>query len=641
MSPVPGRAELAGKRVLVVGLARSGMAAADVLSRVGGEVVGFDRNEALEAGRLVEVGVEVHLGQEEKTLLQGIDLVVKSPGVPGQTLLVEGARERDIPVWSEIELGSRLLDNPILGVTGTNGKTTTSELLGAMFRAAGTPVEVAGNVGRPLTSLVGRVTPDAWIVCELSSFQLEDVHTLEPRVGVLLNLEPDHLDRHGTFDAYSDTKLRMFEHQGADDTAIVPRGFGAIPGSAARVEFAADDELPAEPRIPGPHNRENAVAATVAARSAGIGDEAIARALLSFEGVAHRIELVRELRGVRYVNDSKATNVAAARRALASFPGSRLHVILGGRGKHEPYEPLAEAFGPGDSAYLIGEAAEEIVAVISCRRCSVHRLRHARGGTRCGREGRGSRRRRPALAGVRELRPVPRLRGTRRFLPRARWSAHVKGDGHGDQRLVAFVTLGLVAFGLVMVYSATSASAAIGNGDPMSFLKRQAVYALIGIALMTIASRFDYHRLRYLAPLLLLAAFVLCTAVLVLGPAINGARRWFLVGPASFQPSELAKLALCLFAAAYLARRRAPKTFGELFKPLGLLTVVFCGLIVVEPDLGTTITICGMMLAILLVAGVPIRLLAIASVLALGMGLLAIYIEPYRRARVFSFLDPW
>jgi cell division protein FtsW len=206
---------------------------------------------------------------------------------------------------------------------------------------------------------------------------------------------------------------------------------------------------------------------------------------------------------------------------------------------------------------------------------------------------------------------------------------------------VAFLTLGLVAFGLVMVYSATSASAAVGDGDPMSFLKRQAVYASIGVVLMTVASRFDYHRLRYLAPPLLLAAFVLCAAVLVVGPSINGAHRWFIVGPASFQPSELAKLALCLFAAVYLARRRPPRTFGELVKPLGLLTFVFCGLIVVEPDLGTTITICGMMLAILLVAGVPIRLLALASFLALGLGLLAIYIEPYRRARVFSFLDPW
>jgi cell division protein FtsW len=217
----------------------------------------------------------------------------------------------------------------------------------------------------------------------------------------------------------------------------------------------------------------------------------------------------------------------------------------------------------------------------------------------------------------------------------------VKGDGHAEQRLVAFVTLGLVAFGLVMVYSATSASAALGNGDPMSYLKRQAVYAFIGVVFMILASRLDYHRLRFFAPPLLLISFVLCTAVLVAGPAINGARRWFIVGPASFQPSELAKLSLCLFAAVYLARRRPPRTLGELLKPLGLLTAIFCGLIVLEPDLGTTITLCGMMLAIFLVAGVPARLLAAASLLALVMGLAAIWVEPYRRARIFSFLDPW
>jgi cell division protein FtsW len=217
----------------------------------------------------------------------------------------------------------------------------------------------------------------------------------------------------------------------------------------------------------------------------------------------------------------------------------------------------------------------------------------------------------------------------------------VKRDGHADQRLLVFLTLGLVAFGLVMVYSATSASAALGDGDPMSFLKRQAAYALIGVVLMTLAARFDYHRLRYLAPPLVLTALVLCVAVLAIGPPINGARRWFVVGPASFQPSELAKLALCLFAAAYLARRRPPQTLGQLAKPLGLLTAVFAGLIVVEPDLGTTITLCGMMLAIFLVAGVPTRLLLAASAIAIALGVLAIWIEPYRRARVFSFLDPW
>ena len=217
----------------------------------------------------------------------------------------------------------------------------------------------------------------------------------------------------------------------------------------------------------------------------------------------------------------------------------------------------------------------------------------------------------------------------------------MKAQGQFDQRLLALVTLGLVAFGLVMVYSATSASAALGNGDPMSYLKRQAIYALLGVVAMTALARFDYHRLRYLAVPLLLTAFALCAAVLVVAPEINGARRWFLLGPASFQPSELAKLALCLFAAVYLARRRAPRTFGELLRPLGLVTAVFCGLIVLEPDLGTTIAVCVMMLAILLVASVPVRLLAVAAVLAAGVGMIAIWAEPYRRARVFSFLDPW
>jgi cell division protein FtsW len=210
-----------------------------------------------------------------------------------------------------------------------------------------------------------------------------------------------------------------------------------------------------------------------------------------------------------------------------------------------------------------------------------------------------------------------------------------------DQKLLVLITLALVAFGLVMVYSATSTSATLGNEDPMSFLKRQSAYALLGIVAMAVASRLDYHGLRYLAGPLLLVAFVLCAAVLVVGPAINGAHRWFLIGPASFQPSEIAKLALCLFAAAYLSRRSAPRTLGGLMKPLGLLAAIFCGLVLLEPDLGTTISLCGMLLAIFFVAGVPARLLAVGSALALAIGTVAIWAEPYRRARVFSFLDPW
>jgi cell division protein FtsW len=210
-----------------------------------------------------------------------------------------------------------------------------------------------------------------------------------------------------------------------------------------------------------------------------------------------------------------------------------------------------------------------------------------------------------------------------------------------EQRALVLVTLGLVAFGLVMVFSATSASAALGDGDPMAYLVRQSVYAILGVAGMVAASWLDYRRLPLLAPALLLLALALCAAVLVLGPEINGARRWFLLGPASFQPSELAKLALCLFTAAYLARRRAPRTLGELAKPIGVLTLGFAALILLEPDLGTTITLCGAVLAILLVAGTPARVLALATLLAGAGAAAAIWAEPYRRARFLSFLDPW
>ena len=357
--------ELAGKRVLVVGLARAGLGAVHALGHAGARVVGFDRDESLDVGRLRAGGVEVHLGSEEETLLQGIDLVVKSPGVRADAPLVAGARARDIPVWDELELGARLLSNPILAVTGTNGKTTTTALLGEMLRSGGRTVEVAGNIGRALTSLVGEIEPDAWIACEVGVFQLDDMQVFHPRIGVLVNLEPDHLDRYDDFEAYAATKLRMFELQNEDDIAIVPRGFGPVRGAARRVEFAGDDPLPAEPLIPGAHNRENAAAATLAARAAGVADEDIARALRSFRGVEHRIEEIATVAGVRYVNDSKATNVAAALRAVAALRPASLHVILGGRGKNESYAPLADALGPGDRAYLIGEASDEIAAALA------------------------------------------------------------------------------------------------------------------------------------------------------------------------------------------------------------------------------------------------------------------------------------
>jgi UDP-N-acetylmuramoylalanine--D-glutamate ligase len=330
------------RRALVLGLARSGQAAVAALERRGVEVHAVDRK----------------LGNEDPAAVAGVDLLVKSPGVPGESPVVRAAREHGVPVWSEVELGYRLLDrNPLLGVTGTNGKTTTTELLGAILRAAGRRVEVAGNVGTALTEVADRIEPGVSVVCELSSFQLEDVHELRCDVAVLLNLEPDHLDRHGSFEAYRDAKLRIFERARAK---VAPRGFG-IEGA---VEFAADDELPAEPRIPGMHNRENAAAATAAARAAGIDDTAIAEALRTFPGVAHRLELVRELHGVRYVNDSKATNTAAARRGVAAYDAP-LHLILGGSLKGEDFGPFARGLpATVRSIHLIGEAADELAAAL-------------------------------------------------------------------------------------------------------------------------------------------------------------------------------------------------------------------------------------------------------------------------------------
>ena len=331
-------------KVLVYGLARSGHAAAARLAERGDEVVPVDRS----------------LGNEgDLALLDGVALLVKSPGVPGERPLVETARKRGIPVWSELELGWQLLapaGTRFVGVTGTNGKSTTSELLGAIFRAAGRNVVVAGNIGTPLSS----ITAADWVSCEVSSFQLEDVHAFACEVAVLLNIEPDHLDRHGSLEAYRAAKLRIFERA---RQAVVPRGSG-LPGT----EFAADDPLPAEPLIRGAHNRENAAAATAAARAAGIGDEAIAAALATFPGVRHRLEPVGEAAGVRYVNDSKATNVAATRRALAAYAGEPVHLILGGSAKGESFAPLADAIGPNvRSIHLVGDAAPALAQSLGGR----------------------------------------------------------------------------------------------------------------------------------------------------------------------------------------------------------------------------------------------------------------------------------
>jgi UDP-N-acetylmuramoylalanine--D-glutamate ligase len=341
---------------LVVGLARSGVAAARML-RGHGEVLACDRRRPE-----LPPDFDAELGTDGVHLLDRAAVVVKSPGVPADAPVVAAARKRDVPVMGELELAWRLLPNRFVAVTGTNGKTTTVELVGAIWREAGLPVAVAGNVGTPLASLVGELDDAATVVCEVSSFQAEDSVEFAPDTAVLLNLSEDHLDRHGTFEAYREAKLRLFARQRAEQLAIAPKGL-KLPGRARRKEFGDPAELPLAPeeiRLRGPHNLENAMAASAAALSNGVPERAVADALRRFAGVPHRLEEVGQVNGVLYVNDSKATNVSAAVRGIESFDGG-VHAILGGSLKGGDFTGLQEVVASRCRAcYLVGEAAGQL-----------------------------------------------------------------------------------------------------------------------------------------------------------------------------------------------------------------------------------------------------------------------------------------
>jgi UDP-N-acetylmuramoylalanine--D-glutamate ligase len=363
MSSSGSRPPLPQGPFLVVGLARSGQAAARLLAGRGETVVAIDSGAPEGAERLRELGVEVHLDGDWSEYADSAGCVVKSPGVPREAPAVARALALGADLIGELELAWRLLPNPFVAVTATNGKTTVAELLGHIWRSADRPVTVAGNVGTPLSSLVGQIPDEATVICECSSFQLEDSTDFAPDCALLLNLAPDHLDRHGNLEAYRAAKLRIFTKQKPGQWALIdssdPGLAGVRPGGLGRVIDLAGAPLPQLPEdsaLAGEHNRRNARAALTAALAMKIPRPQAEAALRTFPGLPHRVELVARRGGVAYVNDSKATNPAAAVAAIGSF--DRVRLIAGGSLKGERFGELAAPVAEHCPAvYLTGPAA--------------------------------------------------------------------------------------------------------------------------------------------------------------------------------------------------------------------------------------------------------------------------------------------
>jgi len=375
-------AQLRGARVVVVGMARSGVAAAELLVEKGASVRAVDQN-TVDVPRLAELGIAIE--PQSEAAFAGADLIVLSPGVPADLAIFESARRLGVRLIGDLELASWFLEGEIVGITGANGKTTTTALTGHILHHSGIPSQVGGNIGTPPASMVKTSRAGQWNVLELSSFQLETIEAFRAHIGAVLNVTPDHLDRHHTFEQYAGAKARLFVNQrdgdfavlNADDAtcrAYAGRGAGqpvwfsstqaVTPGAYlaggqillnGQVLMKAD-EVP----LRGMHNVENVMAAGVVAHLAGASHPQIRSAVMTFPGVEHRIEFVRDWNGVAWYNDSKATNVDATLKSIAAFPGG-LWVILGGKDKGSDYTPLAEPLKANAHAVLlIGAAADKI-----------------------------------------------------------------------------------------------------------------------------------------------------------------------------------------------------------------------------------------------------------------------------------------
>jgi UDP-N-acetylmuramoylalanine--D-glutamate ligase len=394
--------DLDNKRVLVVGLGKSGVASALFLKSRGARVTVSDARPTDQLGDgipwLLDHGITVETGGHGERTFQGQDLIVVSPGVPVSAPSLVQARALGEPVIGEIELAAQFLSSPMVALTGSNGKTTTTTLVGEILKASGFPTLVGGNIGTPAISLVEQATPDSIVVLEVSSFQLETIQTFRPKVAVILNITADHLDRHQTFAAYADAKARIFENQQPADFTVLNADDPASPELAGRTKaqvfrFSRTQEIEAgayvdrgaaakdqivfrdangrqpimavsEIPLKGSHNVENVLAAVCVAALMGCPPERIRRAVGAFKAVEHRLEYVLSVLGVEYYNDSKATNVDATRKALESFPAN-VHLILGGKDKGSDYSVLNDLLRSRvKRVYTIGAAAEKIESQI-------------------------------------------------------------------------------------------------------------------------------------------------------------------------------------------------------------------------------------------------------------------------------------
>jgi UDP-N-acetylmuramoylalanine--D-glutamate ligase len=389
---MPAPIELRNKRVLVVGLARTGLATALFCAARGAQVTATDTRTETDLSESIPplraAGVSLELGDHRRESVLNADLIIPSPGVPADTPLLQSARAKGVTIWSEIELASRFLRGRLIGITGSNGKTTTTSLIEHILRSAGFSTILAGNIGTPLISCVEKTSEKTITVVELSSFQLELIETFRPNISLFLNLTPDHLDRHHTFESYGAAKARIFENQTEADSAILNADdAGATPHAptkprvywfsrkqrVAQGAFVKENEILfrnnrreeavlklADIPLAGAHNVENVLAAVAATRLAGAEPAAVAKGVRSFAGVEHRLEFVAEIAGVRYYNDSKATNVDATLKALDAFPG-RILIILGGKDKGSDYTLLQTPLrDKAILALLIGAAADKI-----------------------------------------------------------------------------------------------------------------------------------------------------------------------------------------------------------------------------------------------------------------------------------------